>query len=184
MSKNFNLTFEEYELLLTKLRSGDEELFEKIFLHHFEDCVKQLQAKYKCSQGEAYDATMDTIIDFRMKIKDGRIKYGNLEYLFFLIASQVLMRSLKKFKISEFYENLIDDQKETYSDEDVSILEKAWIDLSDECQKLLTRNFYHGMKLIEIAQEENRTHLAIRKHKRRCLDKLVMYYTKYSRLYK
>jgi len=182
MSKNFNLTLQEYDTLVTKLRHGDEHLFEKIFLHHFKTVISQLQAKYRCSQSEAYDATMDTIIELRMKIIEGKIKYGNLEYLFFLMASQVLIRNLKKFKISDFEANMIDNHDAIYSEVDIATLDKAWSDLGEDCKNLLSRNVYSGMKLIEIANEDERTHLAIRKHKKRCLDKLLMYFKKYSNL--
>ncbi len=180
MSKNFNLTLHEYETLVNSLRHGDEQLFEKIFLQHFKVVVHQLQAKYRCSQSEAYDATMDAILELRLKIIDGKIKYGNLDYLFFLMASQVLMRNLKKFRLSDFDENLLNHEDSMFSDEDIDNLNKAWSDLSKECQGLLSRNVFSGIKLKDIAHEDGRTHLAVRKHKKRCLDKLLMFFKKYS----
>lgn len=181
MSKNFNLTVNEFDTLALNLRSGDEELFEKIFLSNFETCVVNLQAKYKCAYEEAYDATMDALIQFRNRIIENKIKFGNLNYLFFLMASQIFVRNKKQFKFLDIQENLFEHDISTYSDLDIHNMRKAWNELSLECRELLAQNIFNGTRLKEIAEDDDRTHLAVRKQKRRCLNKLMLYYRKHSK---
>jgi len=68
--------------MVEQLRAGDEGLYELIFLDHFHICLNLLKNKYQASHQDAYDATMNTMLIFCRRLKQGRIEYGNLRYLF------------------------------------------------------------------------------------------------------
>ena len=170
--QNFGLDEEEFFRLSSELKRNNDVLFERVFLSHFEYCIKFLQMKYKVSYDEAYDATMDTTLEFRLRILDDKVRYGNLRFLFNKMASQELLRNIKKFQIREVVESDLVEEK-VLDREDIIILKRAWNSLGNDCQSLLRLNFFSGMKLSAIAELKEKSAASIRKQKERCLSKLI-----------
>jgi hypothetical protein len=79
-----------------QLRSGDQQLFERIFLHHFKPCMQFLMHFKNYSHTNAYDATMNTLLEFRQMILEHKLTYGNLRYLFTRIAVFNALKMAKK----------------------------------------------------------------------------------------
>ncbi|MEW7292140.1 RNA polymerase sigma factor [Aquimarina sp. 2304DJ70-9] len=173
--KNFGLTQASFKKLIADLKRNDTFFFEQVFLKQFEETMNYLCREYKSSHEDAYDATMDALIEFRTRFVDGKLQYGNLRFLFTKIASQMLFRNLKKnntnrdstiFLVQEV------DIEPTESIEELGRLNKAWQILGDSCKQLLTWHFYGKMKLSEIAEEAQKSPATIRKQKERCIKKL------------
>lgn len=182
MTKNFNLSKSEFEKLRLQLIKGDESLFKQIFLSHFEVCCKFLRNKFRCSSEDAYDATMETLIEFRQKIISGKIEYNNLNALFNLVASQNLVRSLNQDKKKR--QAIVPTNEERKDENDVYLLDLALKKLGDSCNKILNMYYYDSINLQDIAEVIGSSYVAIRKQKERCLDRLRSLLLQITKTYK
>ncbi|SHI80668.1 RNA polymerase sigma factor [Aquimarina spongiae] len=173
--KNFGLSEASFQKLITDLKKNDTYFFEQVFLKQFEETVRYLCREYRSNHEDAYDATMDTLIEFRARFVEGKLAYGNLRFLFTKMASQILLRNLKKKGIS-LDDSIVamsqEDEEPALDDEDLEMLTNAWQTLGDQCKELLTRHFYGKMKLSEIAKEIQKSPATIRKQKERCIKHL------------
>lgn len=174
-SKNFGLSRTAFHQLLEALRSGDDDLYQQVFLAHFEDCLSFLQLQYKASHQDAYDASMDSLVAFCDLLKKGRIQYGNLRFLFTQMAGQIYYR--KRKEDSRFLELTSDEDMADEPDEDLpsdalDTFNQAWPRLGKDCQQLLKSFFYDQKKLKDIATQLEKNETAIRKQKQRCMTKL------------
>ena len=180
MGKNFGLTKSEYERLVDNLKTGKEELFEKIFLAHFDSCKQYLIINHKASEELAYDITMDTLIQFRKRILTDKTTYGNLRYLFTVMASQNLIKhhqKLKKVDLSPFYVEHPPAKSEAIYD----ALTFAWERLENDSKTILEEYYYKKTPLIKIANKLGISDSTMRKKKQRCLEKLrSLFMNKYS----
>lgn len=183
MSKNFGLTESQFYFLVKKLQSGDQELFKETFLLHFDDCTKYLINKYRSNYDDAYDITMDTLIMFHTRLVKGKVKYGNIRFLFTQMASQHFQRKIKQIRNVDPMDIELPVAEEAIDEESVLILNKAWELLGENCQDLLKKVFYGQMKLKDIAIEEQKSSVAIRKQKERCVSKLKNLFLKITKDY-
>jgi len=171
--KNFGLSTATFQALITALKAGDETLYEKIFLAHFQDCMKYLQRKFRASHEDAYDATMDAMVVFCNRLKAGKIQYGNLRFLFTQIAGQIYVRWIKKEQLNTNIENIDLPISATPIDKEaLQLLNKAWAMLGTKCANLLKDFYYGGITLNEIAGQSEKSPAAIRKQKQRCVAEL------------
>lgn len=181
MSKNFGLTEATFNQLVSELEQGKDTLFEQVFLTHFEDCVKYLMNTYKASPEDAYDASMNTMLEFCRRLKAGRIAYGNLRFLFTRMAGQVYLKWAKKQNKQTDLDNFdIADVTEDIDEESYAILNKAWNALQEECKSLLEAFYYDGTTLENIALAMDKSAVAVRKQKQRCVEKLRSLYIQFS----
>ncbi len=181
LKENFDLTQEEFDQLLSQLKQGDTTLFENVFLKHFQDCMKYLQNRYQAQHDDAYDSTMDTMLSFRNRLVQDKVKYGNMRFLFTQMASQNYIRKMKGQKFAEISEvEVSDDNEVTIDQDDLLILQKAWNRLTPECQQLFRMNYYQGMKLVEVADKLNRPSDTVRKKKERCKKKLIQFFNEHT----
>lgn len=172
--KNFGLTEVQFNDLAGQLQKGNNELFKSIFLAHFKDCMDYLQKKFKASHGDAYDASMHTLINFRTRIVDGKIRYGNLRFLFTRMAAQVYQKSKKMQPTTlEDQHDFMEQDDFDWDPEDLKNLRNAWNKLDPGCLELLQLNYYQNYKLSEIAEMKNINPATIRKQKERCKEKLI-----------
>lgn len=183
LGRNFGLSEHEFNQLTISLKAGKEELFEKIFLAHFDNCQQFLVTNHKASYELAYDITMDTLIQFRQRIITDKIHYGNLRYLFTVMASQRLIKHYQKDKkvdLSPFYlEGSPGKSEEIYE-----ALAFAWDALENESKTLLEEYYYKKTPLIKIANKLGISDSTMRKKKQRCLNKLrTLFMNKYNPSY-
>jgi len=173
-NKNFGLDAKEFDRLVEALKRGNTDLFKSIFKNHFKDCVSYIQRKYAANYDDAYDASMATILDFRKRLVDDKIAYGNLRFLFTKMASQHFIKAVKGTETASLDNvELPEPEEDGINDEDIKQLSVAWNRLDDACKELLQMNYYGGMKLAEIALQLNKSATAIRKQKERCKSKLI-----------
>lgn len=171
---NFNLSLEEFEQMLLALQNGDESLFEQVFLSHFKACCHFLEDRFKATPADAYDASMEALLKFHKRLKDGKIRYGNLRYLFTQMAGQIYMKWKRGPQTQALPENfdLIDENTNQFSKETMVIFGKAWQKLCTDCRGLLQAFYYDKTQLVDIAKKTGKTDVALRKQKQRCLQKL------------
>lgn len=173
MDKNFGLSEASFKVLLKELNEDNDALFEKIFLTHFKSCQVYLQRNYNASSEDAYDATMNTLIEFQDRLKAGKITYGNLRFLFTRMAGQIYLKWIKKEnKTTSIGELDIPESFEELDEESFKILNKAWEKLCDDCRALLKEFYYDGKALNQLAERMEKSHSAVRKQKQRCVEKL------------
>lgn len=180
-NKNFGLSLKEFEDLVDRLKQGDTQLFKSIFVHHFSSCMEYLQKSYSGSRDDAYDATMHTMLEFRRRLVENKIHYGNLRFLFTKMASQYYQRHIAGKQTGSLDRLEIADQPDdTYDQEDLDQLSQAWKLLDEKCQTLLKMNYYGGMKLTDIAEQFSKSPAALRKQKERCKSKLIQLFQSFK----
>ena len=175
-AKNFGIDPQTFDDLVTDLRNGGDQLFQQIFLAHFEDCRSYLQRKNSLSYEVAYDLTMDTLLVFRHKLINGKIGYGNLRFLFTQMAHQQFLKQLRTSvssrPLEEVAEVAAEDQEHQFDDEVKSAFQRSWKVLGDGCKDLLKQFYYEETTLEEIAHNLQKKAPSIRKRKQRCMEKL------------
>ncbi|MBK8111208.1 MAG: sigma-70 family RNA polymerase sigma factor [Saprospiraceae bacterium] len=110
------------------------------------------------------------------------MSYGNLRFLFLQMASQHYIRqqTAKSKVVSADQFDEAEEEEVTISDDQLAMLGHAWKDLGEVCKDLLKMNFYDGLKLNEIAKKMDKTDVAVRKQKERCLEQLKNTYLTYK----
>ena len=179
--QNFGLTETTFNDMLQKMKTGDDSLFEKIFLAQYEETTSYLMFRYSVDQSKAYDATMEALLKFRKRLLQGKITYNNMRFLFTQMAGQFLTTALKKENKSEALssqqENITEEEK--IDDVILDYLDIAWKLLGDSCKKLLENYYYRKIALKELAATQGKTDAALRKQKQRCLETLRLYFLKH-----
>ena len=173
MEKNFELTEDQFYEMVKALQKGNEQIYEQIFLSHFKSCLSFVKHKYSASHQDAYDATMDAMLAFMRKLKDGSIKYGNLRFLFTQMAGQMYLKWVKRESRKEGIEGHDESEEQLiFGEENIELLGKAWIKMGDQCKSLLNDFYYNEKALNDIAEQLGKSASAIRKQKQRCIEKL------------
>ena len=181
MEKNFDLTESAFQKLTLQLQAGDDRLFEQIFLSHYKDCIYYLIRNYSASYEDAYDATMETLLNFHKGLKNNKIHYGNLRFLFTKMAGQIYIKWIKRQNLKDPIKemDLVEDPQ-VFNQEVFELLDKAWEGLCKDCKQLLKKFYYENISLKEIAYQLNKSPEAIRKRKQRCVEKLKNYFLRIS----
>lgn len=182
--KNFGLSKEEFDRMLSDLKSGSDELYQRVFLAHFKDCVTYLKQNCGAGHEDAYDASMDSLLLFCERLKKGQIKYGNLRFLFTQMARQEYLRGRKKQnQTASLPEEIIPEMRadNQIPKEAQQAFDQAWQKLGQECKKLLQAFYYNSVKLKELAFESSISESAMRKQKQRCIIKLQSVFHRYYR---
>jgi len=171
--KNFGLTALEFDDLCIKLQEGNELLFETAFMTHFELAMKYLMRKNGATHNDAYDVVMDVLIEFRKRILDNKVKYGNLKFMFTQMCVQRYKREKSKKLDVEEYAHII--QHESFIDEEVfTLLDKAMDKLGEQCQKIIRDVYHTKISYKKMEKKYKKTAANLRKQKERCLTKLKM----------
>lgn len=178
--KNFGLNQEEFIDLIDQLKKDNAQLFEKIFLTQFEESMQYIIRTYNAQHDDAYDATMDALLDFRNRMVEDKISYGNLRFLFTRMASQYYLRNIKKFQFTDVDENFIQEEESTTNEEDLGALKLAWRSMGVNCKQLLHSHIYNKQKLKDIAFRLEKSQESIRKQKERCIKKLIQLFKESS----
>lgn len=174
--KNFGLSEDKFKQMQQELKHGKDSLFERIFLNHFSSCIDYLKFNKNLSHEDAYDTSMDTMLEFRMHLIAEKIEYGNLRFLFTRMAVQRFLKTKKRGEKIETTDELPEmlELAQSYSDEDLGILELAWNKLNADCKELLKRFYYDNVKLTDLALILGKNASTLRKQKERCTNTLRM----------
>lgn len=172
---NFGLTKVEFDQFVDKVKGGDESLFIKVFNVHFKSSVRYIQNKFSISEEAAYDTCMDTLLEFRSKLKTGKISYGNVRYLFTKMAVHRFLDDIKKKnKVNDAIQVFMGvSTKIALSDSEfLSMLNYAVDQLEDSQKHMIKEIFYSGKGTEQIIEENDITYATFRKRKQRSLEKL------------
>ena len=179
MNKNLGLTEKRFYELVENLKQGNEKLFEIAFKNLSKEGLKSLRIKYKHDPGIAKDVVVDTLLTFRKRLIDGKIKYGNLKFLYLQMLSQEYLRQLKREpkhqaldSISRFKKSDINSEEENQKQKQFQILDSAFNKLEKPCRIILELFYKKHTKISQIAKEFGVSDVVLRKRKQRCLDKL------------
>ena len=173
MKKNFGLTKTQFDELVNQLQSGINTIFERVFLSHFQDCRIYLVRQLNAPTEVAYDVTMDALLEFMKRLKEGKITYGNLRFLFTKMASQIYLKRIKKEShITQIDEIDLPIEMIEVEPSDLAILEQCWDQLQERCQKILKAFYYDNIQLKELADKLEKSPTALRKQKQRCMEHL------------
>ncbi len=179
--KNFGLTEDTFNAMLKELHEGKDALYESVFLSHFDDCMSYLKRNYNASHEDAYDASMESMLEFMKRLKAGKITYGNLRFLFTQMAGQIYLKWIKKEQKRNQLEQFdLGAAPEVMDEEDLKILAKAWNGLCDHCSQLLKQFYYEGVALKLMAEELGKPAATLRKQKQRCIEKLRNLFVEHS----
>lgn len=175
-TKNFGLSALVFEEMQSKLRAGDESLFEHIFLSQFQETVKELSKRLHIHPSKAHDVGMDTLLIFRKKLIEDKIKYGNLNFLFFQMGKQIFIQGLRKNKRTRKVEMLSAKKYAEGNEIDretlIGLMNSVWDHLGEQCKKILEGFYYDNMNMKSLADMLNKSEVAIRKQKQRCIGHL------------
>jgi RNA polymerase sigma factor (sigma-70 family) len=172
---NFGLTKHEFDQFVEKVKDGDESLFIQVFNIHFNASAQYIQNKFNISYETAYDVCMDTMIDFRAKLKSGKINYGNIRFLYTKMAVHKYLDDLKrKNQINEAIEIFMGNRRsfKVTDSEFLMILNNA-IDRLEVAQRHMIKEIYYsGKDIDQIIAENQISYSTFRKRKQRSLEKL------------
>jgi len=177
--QNFGLTEIKFTSMLQQMTSGDESLFEKVFLSQFDESKNYLMKRYGIDHSQAYDATMEALLKFRKRLLTGKIKYGNMRFLFTRMASQFLSESFNNKEILPGKIEIKEEPEPDFDNMTLDTLDKAWGQMGTECTSVLHQFYYKKIKLKTLALQLEKTETSIRKKKQRCLEKLRSLFLKY-----
>ncbi len=172
---NFGLTKNEFEQFVDRVKDGDESLFIRVFNVHFKSSVRYIQNKFSISEEAAYDTCMDTLLEFRSKLKTGKITYGNVRFLYTKMAVHNYLDELKKKnKVGDAIQVFLGGKRDLSISESefLSLLNSA-IDVLDDSQRHMIKEiFYSGKDTEQIIEENEITYATFRKRKQRSIEKL------------
>jgi RNA polymerase sigma factor (sigma-70 family) len=182
-NQNFGLNPTEFDTLVQRLRAGDESLFERIFRKHFEECRRFLIFEKGVPSADAYDVTIDTILEFRDLLIAGKVQYGNMRFLFTRIAfTDWLKRTGRKTPIVEIDDlplSIADENTIDWDEDSHAILAKAWQFLDNKCQEILRLRYYESLQIQQIAEMRGAKPNTITQESKRCMASLKQYFFEY-----
>jgi len=159
-NKNFGLTETQFSQMITDLVNKSEKLFEQAFMNHFERSMSYLINKNGAERETAYDVTMNTLLEFRKRLIQGKVKYGNLNFLFTQMCTQRYKRD--------------NESHETFDEETFALLDRTLSKLGEECQALIQDVYYNKLSYKLMEAKYSKASSALRKQKERCITKLKM----------
>ena len=172
---NFGLTKHEFDQFVDKVKDGDESLFIQVFNVHFEASVQYIQNKFNISYETAYDICMDTMIEFRAKMKSGKINYGNIRFLYTKMAVHKYLDDLKrKNQINEAIEIFMGDRRSfNFTNSEFLLILNMAIERLEVAQRHMIKEIYYsGKDVDQIIAENQISNSTFRKRKQRSLEKL------------
>ncbi len=181
--QNFGLTKSNFEELLQGLQNGDEELTVHIYEYHINSCANYLMKEFEIKKNAAHDLCMETLMEFRGKLLSGKIKYGNLKFLFTRMAYNNFIDQYKKQqKLNECIQYFLKTQSnEIDTEEFLSILFESVESLSEKDEVLIKDVYLMEKDIKELAKEYNISYDSLRKRKERALKKLKeLFFIRYS----
>jgi len=154
--KNFGLTKDDFDRLVKALQLGDDQLFERIYLQHFERCLQYLINNCGADYETAYSSTMDALLEIRKDLIQGKIQYGNLAYFFTYRARKKFFKKRKPVFTSDITDENLPDNTDITQDiitkEMIGIVGQALGLLGEECRKLVKLYYYDNMTWPQIAR--------------------------------
>ncbi len=172
-NKNFGLAQEEFDRMVQSLQGGDESLFEHIFLSQFKQTNIRLSRSLNIDEAKAYDVCMETLLLMRKKLIEGKLQYGNLNFIFFQMGKQIHIQQLRKkervVRAEETSSLKFSDDGGSNKEAMLHLMNQVWTQLSLQCREILEKFYYDKMSMRNLALELDKSEVAVRKQKQRCI---------------
>jgi len=161
--KNFGLSEEEFNELVKALQHGNEELFERIYLAHFSRCVNYVVNHRGAEYENAYNSTLEALLEIRKKLIAGKIKYGNLAFYYTRSAcmkySKIKSKGNSNLKVKGIDDmDFVSDEnmiQKLLTKELAELVNKALNQLGNDCRQLIQQYYYNELTWPEIAKIHN-----------------------------
>ncbi|MDW3210927.1 MAG: sigma-70 family RNA polymerase sigma factor [Reichenbachiella sp.] len=167
--------------LKTELSLGKNTCLKEIFDNYASYCIGSLIKKTGCSEADAEDLLMDSILNFREKIISGQIEYlTNIKaYLFSTCYRMWLAKYHQEKTRSSQSEDIINELYDKHNDsfekeEKLKIGMEALNRLGKRCQEIIKLFYVHNKSMSDIAEIMNFADGNVAKTtKSRCFKKLL-----------
>lgn len=167
--------------LKTELLLGKNTCLKEIFDNYASYCIGSLIKKTGCSEADAEDLLMDSILNFREKIISGQIEYlTNIKaYLFSTCYRMWLAKYHQEKAQSKHSEDIINELYDRYNDsfekeEKLKVGMEALNRLGKQCQEIISHFYVKNKSMTEIADIMGMANKNVAKTtKSRCFKKLL-----------
>lgn len=141
------------------LLSGNNSCLKYFFDHYSTYCIGTLIKKTRCSEADAEDLFMDSVLNFREKIITGRIEnLTNIKAYLFSTCYRMWITKYKKeksqrLKYDDIWDELYDNNKViSRRDVNIKLSFEALNSLGDKCRQVLTYFYIENKSMKEIAE--------------------------------
>ncbi len=179
LKDNFGLTKSQFDRYVENLREGDDSFFTDHLATQLPESMSYLQAKFGCSRDKAYDTCLDTFLNFRTKILNGKITYGNLRFLFTrMCINEYIDHGKNQIKVKKSICEFLALQKNQTVDQEDFFVTLDWaIDQLPDIEKDLIKDLYYSEKSMQtLAEEKSLSYSNLRKKKERTIKKIRTYF--------
>jgi RNA polymerase sigma factor (sigma-70 family) len=170
---------------LEELQGGNNACLQWIFENHGAYCISMLKRKTNCTDEDAEDIFVESVINFREKMLAGKIESLThvRNYLFTTCHNMYLARNKKlgreRAQVSEverfFYSYLEDDDALEYKAELSEVSVKALATLGDKCRQIIQLYYLDGLSMDAVAARMGLANRNVAKvSKSRCLQQLMV----------
>lgn len=171
------------EIDLEKLKRGDTEPLQHIFLSIYKNCIEQVIKLSDCQAQDAEDLVMDAIIVLREKVMYGEYQNQNLQSFIVSVALNKWKNRRRKYNRTVFIDQkglahlqqnqIIDESNELNREKEKRAISMALTQMTGKCGTLLSRNLFDGIPLeILISELGYSNYNVIKSTKSRCMKKL------------
>ena len=170
---NFGLTISEFQISVENMRNGSDGFLLNSLAKQLPESMIFLQNKFRMSRSESYDACMETFLQFREKVLAGKIKYGNLRYLYTRMCVNTVLDSKRNSdKITTAVEQFQSSIGLDAADSELFFeqLDTVISQLTTDQRKLVNEIYFSDDKLEKIAEKLEISYSNLRKKKQRLLN--------------
>lgn len=154
---------QEFEVIKEQLKSGDNDYLKVIFEEHGAYCISNVQRKFNCSLEDAEDLLIDSIINFRNKMLEGKISHLSSirNYIYSTCVNMKRekdyysnKRKEKEYEVKLF---LYAENEEVYEvrEELLQVSINSFQQLAEPCQRILRYFYIYRLSMAEIASKMN-----------------------------
>lgn len=172
----------EFEMLVRKLRKGDNTLLKRVFLEYRPSCLEKLTLNLGIQKEKAEDLFMDAMIVFRDEAIQKKVKPLNIKGYLYTIAYRVYLRNEAQKKILRKKITFIcpSEGKNLLDEEKLEALNQAWNKMGGTCKNLLRDFYYEGIRLTELQEKYGySSYESIKTTKKRCFSRLKTFVNEY-----
>lgn len=150
-------------IILDKLRSGDESPLYDLYRLYRDEFVQWSSKNYNASHDQAKDAFQDAMLDFHNNVITGKLTdlSSTIKTYLFQIGKHKLLNIQKKESRLTYHDNLqliqsgeaeryMEEENKAYSQEQIS---QAIDKLPEDCQKVLKLFYFNEYDMESIARE-------------------------------
>ena len=157
---NFLKKFNWHELQ-SELKMGNNEMLSVFFQEHSVYCTRKLTREHQCSQEDAEDIFIESVMNLREKLIKGAVEaVTNVRsYLYKTCHFMLMDRLRKKSRQSQveedvvrfFYGSTHTTENDPFDKELLEITNIAWNEISEKCKDILHYFYVDRLEMKEIA---------------------------------